>query len=136
MKVLTKYALKEHITPFLFAFFVTTFVLILETLPRLVSLVIDKSVSIWIVLELIGLNLAWMLALSTPMSILVATISAFGRLGSDSEMMAMKASGVNPVRILVPVVLASIAIAGIMIHFNDQILPGLNHKARVLMGDI
>ncbi|PWB68438.1 hypothetical protein C3F09_11615, partial [candidate division GN15 bacterium] len=83
MKILQRYILKEHIPPFFFAFFTITFLLIIDYVPKIIDHVIDKNLSIWVVLELIGLNLAWMLALSIPMSVLVATLMAFGRLTSD-----------------------------------------------------
>ncbi len=136
MNILSRYILKEHIAPFFFSFFIITFVLILETLPRLVNMVVGKSVSILVVLELLVLNLAWMLALSIPMATLVATLSAFGRMTADFEIRAIKASGINLMRLLLPLIAASLALTYLMIQFNDKILPGLNHKARVLMGDV
>lgn len=136
MNLLSRYILKEHLAPFFFSFFIITFVLILETLPRLVNLVVGKSVSILVVLELLLLNLAWMLALSIPMSTLVATLSAFGRMTADFEIRAIKASGINLMRLLLPLIAASLALTFMMVQFNDKILPDLNHKARVLMGDV
>ena len=136
MNLLSRYILKEHIAPFCFSFFIITFVLILETLPRLVDLVVGKSVSIFVVLELMVLNLAWMLALSVPMATLVATLSAFGRLTADFEIRAIRASGINLMRLLLPLIAVSLALTYAMVQFNDKILPDLNHKARVLMGDV
>lgn len=136
MKILQRYILKEHIPPFFFAFFTITFLLIIDYVPRIIDQVIDKNLSIWVVLELIGLNLAWMIALSVPMSVLVATLMAFGRLASDFETTAIKSSGVNLLHILVPLLAAGSLIMVGMIEFNDQILPDLNKRARTLMGDI
>jgi len=136
MKILTRYILREHIPPFLFAVFIITFLLILETIPKIVEMVIDKDISALIVLELIFLNLAWMIALSVPMAVLVATLLAFGRLTSDSEIIAIKASGINLIRILIPLLIAAAFLTYGMIQFSDKILPRLNHKARVLSGDI
>ncbi|MFQ5607208.1 MAG: LptF/LptG family permease [Candidatus Zixiibacteriota bacterium] len=136
MNLLSRYILKEHIAPFSFAFFIITFVLILETLPRLVDMVVGKSVSMLVVLELMVLNLAWMLALSVPMATLVATLTAFGRMTADFEIRAIRASGVNLARVLLPLLAAALTMTFLMVQFNDRILPGINHKARVLMGDI
>lgn len=136
MKILNRYVLKEHIAPFLFAFFTITFLLIIDLVPRIVDHVINKDLDLAVVLEIIGLNLAWMLALSVPMSVLVATLMAFGRLTSDFEITAIKASGVNLLRVLTPVLLAACVIMGGMIYFNDQVLPDLNKRARLLWGDI
>jgi lipopolysaccharide export system permease protein len=136
MKILTRYILREHIAPFFFAFFTITFLLVIDFVPKIIDRVIDKDIDLMIVLELVGLNLAWMLALSVPMSVLVATLMAFGRLGSDFEITAIKASGINLLYVLIPLMLAASIITFGMIEFHDKVLPDLNKKARTLLGDI
>jgi len=136
MKRLNRYVLTEHIAPFFFAFFIITFLLVIEMVPKIVDHVIDKDLSLSVVLELVGLNLAWMLALSVPMSVLVATLMAFGRLTADFEVTAMKASGVNLLRVIIPLLIAASILAAGMVHFNDVVLPDLNKRARLLWGDI
>lgn len=136
MKILNRYILREHIPPFLFSVFIITFILILETIPRIVELVIDKDISAIVVLELIFFNLAWMIALSVPMAVLVATLLTFGRLTSDSEIVAIKSSGINLLRVLIPLLIAAGILTYGMIQFSDKILPVLNHKSRLLTGDI
>jgi len=136
MKKLTRYILIEHIAPFLFAFFTITFLLVIDYVPKIIDHVIDKDISLWVALELVGLNLAWMLALSVPMSVLVAVLMAFGRMTSDFEIIAVKASGINLMRVILPLLVAGGALTYGMIQFNDQILPDLNKKARHLWGDI
>ncbi len=136
MKILTRYILKEHIAPFFFSFLTITFLLVIDLVPKLIDRVIDKDIDPLIVFELLGLNLAWMLALSVPMSILVATLMAFGRLSADFEITAVKASGINMVNVLLPLLLAGSVVTYGMVQFNDKILPDLNKKARMLLGDI
>ncbi len=136
MKILDWYIIREHIAPFLFSFFTITFLLVIEYVPKIVNHVIDKDLSIWVVLELVALNLAWMLALSVPMSILVAVLIAFGRLASDFEIVAIKASGINVFRLMVPVLLVGCLFTYGMVVFNDKILPDLNKTARQLWSDI
>ncbi len=136
MKLLNRYILREHIGPFLFAFFAITFLLIIDYVPRAIDHVIDKNLSIWVAVELIALNLAWMLALSIPMAMLVATLMAFGRMSSDFEIIAMKASGINFIRVLLPLMLLGTIVMAGMVTFNDRILPDLNKRARELWGDI
>jgi lipopolysaccharide export system permease protein len=136
MRKLSWYILREHFGPFVFAFITITFLLVIEYVPKIVDQVIDKDLSIWIALELVGLNLAWMLALSVPMSVLVATLMAFGRLGSDFEIIAMKASGINLVVAMLPLFAAGALVTYGMVQFNDKVLPDLNKKARLLTSDI
>jgi lipopolysaccharide export system permease protein len=136
MKIVTRYILREHIAPFLFAFFTITFLLVIDFVPKIIDQVIDKNLDLLIVLELLALNLAWMLALSVPMSVLVATLMAFGRLSGDFEITAIKASGINLLHILIPLLLAGSGLTYGMIQFHDKVLPDLNKKARMLYGDI
>lgn len=136
MKILYRYILREHIAPFFLAFFIITFLLIIDYVPRIIDTVIDKNIGLGVVVELIGLNLAWMLALSVPMSVLVATMMAFGRLSSDFEIIAIKATGINVLRILMPLIIFAGLLSYGMIQFNDKILPDLNRRARLLYGDI
>ncbi len=133
---MTRYILMEHLGPFIFAFFTITFLLVIDHVPRIIDHVIDKDISIWVALELVALNLAWMLALSVPMAVLVAVLMAFGRLTSDFEITAIKASGVNLMRIMMPLLIAGSLIMVGMIQFNDKVLPDINKKARLLWGDV
>lgn len=97
---------------------------------------VGKGLNAFVITELIVLNLAWMVVLAIPMSVLVAVLMAFGGLSSQNEITAMKASGVSLYRMMMPVLLASILITYLAIEFNNKILPEANHKAKTLMIDI
>ncbi|RKX28116.1 MAG: hypothetical protein DRP47_05150 [Candidatus Zixiibacteriota bacterium] len=136
MKKLTRYILIEHIAPFFLAFFAITFLLVIDFVPKVMDHVIDKDLSIWIALELVALNIAWMLALSVPMAVLVAVLMGFGRLTSDFEITAIKASGIHLMRVIMPLMVVGCFLMAGMIEFNDKILPELNKRSRILWGDI
>lgn len=97
---------------------------------------IGKGLSLWIITQLIVLNLAWMLTLAVPMSVLVATLMAFGSLSSNNEITIMKASGVSLTKLMIPVLICSVILTYLMIRFSNDVLPEANHKARVLLQDI
>ncbi|HUG40804.1 MAG TPA: LptF/LptG family permease, partial [Longimicrobiales bacterium] len=61
---------------------------------------------------------------------------AFSSLAADNEVTALKASGINLNRLLVPLVLAATLFAGGMIWFNDVLLPDTNHALKLLLVDI
>ena len=61
--VLTRYILKEHIAPFCYALFVITFLFLVDFLIRILSSILSKGLDWKVVIEIIVLNLAWMLAL-------------------------------------------------------------------------
>ena len=95
-----------------------------------------KGLDFSLIMEYVFLNLAWILALAVPMAILVATLMAFGRLSSDNEIAAMRSVSASYFKLMTPAILFGCIIAGLMMYFNNQILPEMNHRARMLSSDI
>jgi len=136
MRILSRYILKESIGPFLFGFSIITLVLVMDFLVDIMNLIVSRGVKPLLVLELFALNLAWMLALSIPMAVLVAALMVFGRMASDNEITASRSCGVSFVRLMIPMLGGAFILTLAMIWFNDRVLPESNHKARMLMTDI
>lgn len=134
--ILSRYILKEHIAPFFYALFVITFLFLVDFLIRILSSILSKGLGWRVVLEILVLNLAWMLALSIPMAVLVATLMAFGRFSSDNEVTAMKALGISPLKAMGPVLLVAILLGAGLVYFNNDILPEANYRAAALRNDI
>ena len=112
-----------------------TFILFVNFLLRAIDRFLGKGLEILTILEYLFLNLAWILALSVPMAVLLATLMTFGRLSEDNEINAMRASGIGFLTIMrAPVLFGIITI--VLIYFNNFILPEMNFKARLLSGDI
>ena len=134
--VLARYILKEHVAPFCYALFVITFLFLVDFLIRILSSILSKGLEWRVVLEIIILNLAWMLALSIPMAVLVATLMAYGRLSADNEITGLRALGVAPLRTLTPVLLVAAFLCVGLFWFNDKVLPESNYRAAALRNDI
>lgn len=134
--ILYRHILRAHIGPFFFSFFTLMFIFLLQFIMKFVDDLVGKGLAAFVIAELIILNLAWMVVLAIPMSVLVAVLMAFGGLSSQNEITAMKASGVSLYRMMLPVLLASMFITYLAIEFNNKILPEANHKAKTLMIDI
>ncbi len=136
MSVITRYILREHTGPFVFSLITIVFVFLLNLIFRDLGRLLGKGLPAGIILEFFFLNMAWILALAIPMAVLVSTLMAFGRLSSDSEIAAMKASGIHLYRLLGPVLLATLFLAVGMERFNNCVLPDFNHRVRLLTSDI
>jgi len=132
MNIFHRYIIREHIAPFIFAFTTIMFVLLLKRMLELIDMLISKDVGIIVISKLLVFNLAWMVALVVPMSVLVATVMAFGRMGASSEITAMKAAGISMYSIVSPMIFLSILLTIFMIWFNNNVLPESNHRARSL----
>ena len=128
--------LKKHIGPFFFCFFTVMFILLMQFLILHTDKLVGKGLPFWIVIELILNNLAYMVVLAAPMAVLVSTLMAFGKFSEWNELNALRAAGVNPIRLIVPVLVAATALTIALSYFSNEILPESNHKARSLFIDI
>ncbi|MCK9244596.1 MAG: LptF/LptG family permease [Candidatus Marinimicrobia bacterium] len=131
-----RYIYRELLFPFLFAIGVVTFILLANFLIKSVDRLLGKGLAISVILEFLYLNLAWIVAMSVPMAVLVAALMAYGRLAEDNEITAMRSSGISFTTILVPGVVFGLVVSLVMLYFHDGILPDFNHRARLLAGDI
>jgi lipopolysaccharide export system permease protein len=97
---------------------------------------IDKGVGFFVVLEFFILSLGHMFALIIPMSVMPATLMAFGQFASENEVTAMKATGISLYRMISPVVFASIILGIGLVFYQNDVLPESNHRLMGLMLDI
>ncbi|WP_298768342.1 LptF/LptG family permease [uncultured Fibrobacter sp.] len=134
--ILVRYVLKELIAPFLAALFGITFLFVVDFLVKILDNVLSKGLPASTVLEIFALNLAWMLSLSVPMAVLVASLMTFGRMSGDQEITACKAAGVSPLSLMRPVLIVSMLISVLMVVFNNWILPEANHRSVELMNAV
>lgn len=112
------------------------FILLMQFLILHVDKLVGKGLPFWIVLELILTNLASMITLSIPVAILVATLMAFGQFSEWNELTAVRAAGINPFKLIAPVLVAGVFLFIFTAYFSNYVLPEANHKARSLFLDI
>lgn len=136
MKLLTRYVIREHIGPLVFALSALTSLLMLQYVTRQLTNLAGKGLPWPVIGEFFVLSLPFTVAMTMPMAVLVATLHAFGRLTAEREITALKASGVRMWSLIMPVLLCSLALSVFMVWFNDQVLAASNHRLRVLQQDI
>jgi lipopolysaccharide export system permease protein len=136
MNLVTKTVLKEHIGPFFAGIGTIVFIFLLNIVFRDLGRLLGRGLPFKIILQFFYLNMAWIIALAVPMSVLLASMMAFGRLSADNEITALKASGVHFFSLLSPVLVAACILTLIMIPFNNNVLPEFNHQWRMLYSDV
>ena len=134
--ILVRYVLKELIAPFLASLFGITFLFVVVFLVNILVNVLSKGLPTSTVLEICVLNLAWMLSLSIPMAVLVASLMTFGRMSGDQEITAVKAAGISPLSLMRPVLLVALLLSVLMVVFNNWVLPEANHRSVELMNAV
>lgn len=134
--IIYRYILKSHVGPFFFSLGTLVFLFLFQFLIKSLDQLVGKGLSMWIIFQLISLNLAWIFTLAVPMAVLVSTLMAFGGLASANEITIMKASGISLKKLMIPVLISAVILSFLMILFNNDVLPEANHKARILLQDI
>jgi lipopolysaccharide export system permease protein len=119
-KILDRYIIRELIAPFFLSIAVLTLALFLQKMFRLTELVLSKGSSLAATGKLLLYIMPGFLAMTIPISLLVAALTAFSRLSSDSEVTAMKASRVSLYAMVRPVMKFSIVlffVTAVIAHF-------------------
>ena len=133
MKKLDRYMVMELAGPFLFGVALFLLILVVGTfLARLVEYVVELHVPVGAVLLMFAYQLPAMVVLTFPMSMLLGTLLSVQRLGNDSEMQALFASGASLYRIAVPILVCSVVVSGVGIVINEYVVPEANARSEAI----
>jgi lipopolysaccharide export system permease protein len=102
-KILHRYVFREILVPFTLGLGVFTFVLLLARLLKLIELVVNRGIPASTVGRVFLYLLPAFLEVTVPMAMLLAILVAFGRLSADSEITALRSSGVSLYQLVPPV---------------------------------
>jgi lipopolysaccharide export system permease protein len=102
------YILKEILPIFFIGLMVFTFILLMEKILKLVELIVTRGVGISQILMLLLFISPSFFIFTIPTAVLLGTLLTFGRLSTDSEVTAFKASGISLYQLYFPISLFSI----------------------------
>ncbi len=102
------YILQEVLPIFFIGLMVFTIILLMDKILKLIEMIVTRGVSLSDILMLLVFLSPSFLIFTIPMSVLLGTLIAFGRLSGDSEITAFKASGVSLYQLFFPVLVFSI----------------------------
>ena len=136
MRILRDYILNEFFHSFILSIVVFTFVLLVGNIIKLADLVINKGVDFISVLKLFLYLVPWLLSFTLPIAALTAVIMTFGRLSSDGELTAIKASGISLVRISFPILMLGAIFSFLAFFLNDQVSPNASFASRRVIKEI
>ncbi len=132
-RLLDRYILREMVAPMSLGVLVFTFILLIDQIPRLLAILVARSADLYTIVRVFLNLLPSILAVTIPMALLLGVLLAFGRLASDSEIVALRAVGVSPLRLLGPVFAFSLAAGLLTFYINAVALPAANQAHRELV---
>lgn len=112
------------------------FLLLMQFLIRWLPELAGKGLPLSVIIELIAYNLAYMVVLAVPMSVLLATLMAYGQLAGSQAYAVIKSAGISLTQLIWPTLIVGMLVTGSMLYFNNIILPEANFRARNLWQDI
>jgi lipopolysaccharide export system permease protein len=133
MSLLDRYIFKELLLPFIAGIVAFTFILSGSTvLFNLVSEVVKYNIPLGHFAQLFIYKLPVIISLALPMSVLLATLLAFGRMGNDLEILAFRAGGISMLRLIVPILIFGFLVSLSTVLFNEQVVPKASKSAEDL----
>ncbi|MBN1913783.1 MAG: LptF/LptG family permease [Candidatus Omnitrophica bacterium] len=136
MKILRNYFIREFTAPLVLGLVVLTFVMLLGNLIKIVDLVINKGVDILSVTKLFLFMMPYLITYTLPIAALTATLLSLGRLSSDNEIVAIKASGVNLFNLIFPLLTMGIVLSLLLVVFNDRVIPYAHYASRKTLVEV
>lgn len=133
MRLVDRAILKEMALAFSLGLMVFTFVLLTNKILRLVELIVNKGVGIFTVFQLFLYILPYSLVVTIPMSVLLATLTTYSRLGADGEILALRGAGLSLIRLTRPAVWFGFATMLLTFTITIWILPFSNHAFKNLV---
>ena len=132
--LLDRWLFSELIGPLLFAIAMFTVLAItVGALFELVRLISEKNLPVLIATQVLLQRLPSFLVLSFPMATLFATLLAYGRLSSNSELTALRSVGVTATRMIIPALVLALVMSSLTFLFNDVLVPRSNRSAEVTL---
>lgn len=137
LKKLHKLTLKSFLPPFIATLLISVFLFFLvEIVITYLDDLLGKGLKTMDLVKLF--TYAWIAIIPQciPLAVLLAAIMSFGNLAESYELAAMKSSGLSLFRIMKPVFVFILILAGITFLFNNFILPVVHLKSQSLLYDI
>lgn len=132
-RLLTRYVLAEMIPTFFLGVLVFVFILLMFQALRLTEFVLIHGVKLTTVLAMMGYLSTSFLPILFPMSLIFTVILTYGRLSADSEIVALRATGLNMLSIASPAIILSVLVCVLSLQTSFHIAPWGNRQFEVLV---
>ena len=101
----------------------TTVSLSVGVMFDLIRKIVEFGLPIFVALKIFFLSLPGFLVLAFPMSVLLSCLLTYGKLSSNSEIIALKSLGIDNFRIVLPSLFLAVFMTLMTFVFNDNLVP-------------
>lgn len=128
--------LRSFVGPFLIAFAVILFVLVLQFLAKYMDDIMGKELGSEILAKVFVLACLTLVTLALPLGVLLSSLLTMGNMGERYELAALKSSGVGLFKAIRPLIHTTIVITVGSLFFSFFITPMANLKLYTLLYDL
>ena len=134
--LIDKWLIAQLVPPLIFSISAFTVVsLSIGVMFDLIRKIVEFGFPFSLALKILILKLPGFLVLSFPMSVLLSTLLTYGKLSSNSELLALRSLGIKTSRFIVPALIVSIIMTGLTFFFNNSLVPYSNKLAEISIRD-
>jgi LPS export ABC transporter permease LptF/LPS export ABC transporter permease LptG len=130
MSMIGRYILKAILPYTVLALVVLSFILLAQQFSRFAEILEGGSGGLALILVLAVNLVPNVLVFTLPMAMLVGTATGFCRMGSESELTAMRAAGAGNLRIITPVIILGLLISILGLYVSFVVAPASVHALR------
>lgn len=98
--------------------------------------IIGKGMGAWVLIQFFAYSFLTFIPVAMPLAVLLSSIMTFGNLAENYELAAMKSSGLSLFKIIRPIFIFIVFLAGVTFVFNNFILPAITLKSARMLWDI
>lgn len=131
-KKAAQYIFFEMLPSFILGLLVFISIILMFQVLRLTEFALVHGVAMKVIAEIIGYVVISLLPVLFPMALLFSILLTYGRLSQDSEIVAMKASGLHMGVLLLPALVLAILVGIISAQMSFNIAPWGNRQFEVL----
>lgn len=133
IKLLDRYIANEFWQPLLFGIGIVTGVWFgADQLKTIFNLIMKSGVPLNLAFMIIGLHLPEIIVMTIPIGVLLGTLLVFNRLSGDSEIIAIRTSGISFYRIMLAPLLFGLLTSVASFGINEYVVPMANRTSKKL----
>jgi LPS export ABC transporter permease LptG len=122
-RLIERYILWAILPYLLLAVLLLAAILFAQQTTRITELLVSAHVPVTVMLDVLAALLPNVLIFAVPMATLAGIVIGFSRLGSDSELVAMRAAGIGTIKMVWPVLLLGLLLTAGTLYLNLQVAP-------------
>ena len=136
MKKIDKFVISSFIPPFIVAFSIAMFVLLMQILWLYIDDIAGKGLGPFMIIELLIYRSMSLVPMALPLGILIASVMVMGNMAEHYELSSMKSAGISLIRIMRPLLIFGCFAVFFSVYTSNTLIPHANLKFGSRMFDI